>query len=411
MQVLYERCAAIDVHQKTAVTTILVSQPDGSPQKQTRTFATMTSDLLALEDWLRGLGITVVAMESTGVYWHPIFNILEEGRTIILVNAQHMKAVPGRKTDVKDSEWLADLLRHGLLKASFIPPKPIRELRDLTRYRKTLVQERSQEVNRLQKLLEGANIKLAAVATDVLGKSGRDMVEAVIGGEQDAEALAALARGRLRAKLPDQSLALEGRVQPHHRFLLQRILAHIDFLEQSIAQVEQEIEQHLRPFEEALELVQSITGLQATTTAGILAEIGIAMTRFPSDKHLASWAGVCPGNKQSAGKRLSGKTTAGNTQLRALLGEAAWATARTKGTYLSAYYHRIARRRGKKKAIVALEHKLLVIIYHVLLTKKPYSDLGADYFDQLEKTRLERHHIRRLEQLGYTVTITPKEAA
>ncbi len=228
MQVLYERCAAIDVHQKTAVTTILVSQPDGSPQKQTRTFATMTSDLLALEDWLRGLGITVVAMESTGVYWHPIFNILEEGRTIILVNAQHMKAVPGRKTDVKDSEWLADLLRHGLLKASFIPPKPIRELRDLTRYRKTLVQERSQEVNRLQKLLEGANIKLAAVATDVLGKSGRDMVEAVIGGEQNAEALAALARGRLRAKLPDLRKALEGRVQPHHRFLLQRILAHID---------------------------------------------------------------------------------------------------------------------------------------------------------------------------------------
>jgi transposase len=411
MQVLYERCAAIDVHQKTAVTTILVSQPDGSPQKQTRTFATMTSDLLALEDWLRGLGITVVAMESTGVYWHPIFNILEEGRTIILVNAQHMKAVPGRKTDVKDSEWLADLLRHGLLKASFIPPKPIRELRDLTRYRKTLVQERSQEVNRLQKLLEGANIKLAAVATDVLGKSGRDMVEAVIGGEQDAEALAALARGRLRAKLPDLRKALEGRVQPHHRFLLQRILAHIDFLEQSIAQVEQEIEQHLRPFEEALELVQSITGLQATTAAGILAEIGIDMTRFPSDKHLASWAGVCPGNKQSAGKRLSGKTTAGNTHLRALLGEAAWAAARTKGTYLSAYYHRIARRRGKKKAIVALEHKLLVIISHVLLTKKPYSDLGADYFDQLEKTRLERHHIRRLEQLGYTVTITPKEAA
>lgn len=411
MQVLYERCAAIDVHQKTAVTTILVSQPDGSPQKQTRTFATMTSDLLALEDWLRGLGITVVAMESTGVYWHPIFNLLEEGRTIILVNAQHMKAVPGRKTDVKDSEWLADVLRHGLLKASFIPPKPIRELRDLTRYRKTLVQERSQEVNRLQKLLEGANIKLATVATDVLGKSGRDMVEAVIGGEQDAEALAALARGRLRAKLPDLRKALEGRVQPHHRFLLQRILAHIDFLEQSIAQVEQEIEQHLRPFEEAVDLVQSITGLQATTTAGILAEIGIDMTRFPSDKHLASWAGVCPGNKQSAGKRLSGKTTQGNTHLRALLGEAAWAAARTKGTYLSAFSHRIARRRGKKKAIVALEHKLLIIIYHILRTKKPYSDLGADYFDQVEKARLERHHIRRLEQLGYTVTLTPKEVA
>jgi transposase len=371
----------------------------------------MTSDLLRLDDWLHELDVTVVAMESTGVFWHPIFNVLEEGREIILVNAQHMKAVPGHKTDVKDSEWLADLLRHGLLQASFIPPKPIRELRELTRYRKTLVQERNQEVNRLQKVLEGANIKLAAVATDVLGKSGRDMLEAVVGGEQDAEALASMARGRLRAKLPDLRLALEGRVQPHHRFLLQRILAHIDFLDQSIAQVEQEIEQHLRPFEEAVELVQSITGLQATTTAGILAEIGIDMTRFPSDKHLASWAGVCPGNKQSAGKRLSGKTTQGNTHLRALLGEAAWAAARTKGTYLSAFYHRLARRRGKKKALVALEHKLLIIIYHVLLTKKTYSDLGAEYFDHLEKNRLERHHIHRLEQLGYTVSLTPKEAA
>jgi transposase len=251
-------------------------------------------------------------------------NSWEEGRTIILVNAQHMKALPGRKTDVKDSQWLADLLRHGLLKASFIPPKPIRELRELTRYRKTLVQERTQEVNRLQKLLEGANIKLAAVATDVLGKSGRDMLQALIGGEQDADVLAELARGRLRAKLPALRLALEGRVQPHHRFLLTRILAHIDFLEQSLAQVEQEIDQHLHPFEEAMALVQGITGIQETTATGILAEIGVEMTRFPSDKHLASWAGVCPGNQQSAGKRLGGRTTQGNSYLKALLGEVAF---------------------------------------------------------------------------------------
>jgi transposase len=273
------------------------------------------------------------------------------------------------------------------------------------------VQERSQEVNRLQKVLEGANIKLAAVATDVLGKSGRDMLAALIEGEQDAQVLAALARGRLRAKLPDLRKAMVGRVQPHHRFLLQQILAHIDFLEHSISQVEREIEQRLCPFEEAMALIQKIPGLQATTVAGILAEIGTDMSRFPSDKHLTSWAGVCPGSKLSAGKRLSGKTTPGNTHLRALLGEAAWAASRTKGTYLSAFYHRIAHRRGKKKAIVALERKLLVIIYHVLLTKKPYSDLGADYFDHLQKPRLEQHHIRRLEQLGYTVTLIPKEAA
>lgn len=411
MQVVYERCAAIDVHQKTAVTTILITQANGHVQKETQTFATMTSDLLRLDDWLQEHEVNVVAMESTGVFWHPIFNLLEEGREIILVNAQHMKAVPGRKTDVKDSEWLADLLRHGLLQASFIPPKPTRELRELTRYRKTQVRERNQEVNRLQKVLEGANLKLAVVATDVLGKSGRDMLEAIVAGEQDAEALAILARGRLRAKLPDLRLALDGRVQPHHRFLLQRILAHIDFLDQSIGQVEQEIEQRLRPFEETVELVVSIPGLQATTAAGILAEIGMDMTRFPSDKHLASWAGVCPGNKQSAGKRLSGRTTQGNTHLRALLGEAAWAAARTKGSYLSAFYQRLARRRGKKKALVALEHKLLIIIYHVLNTKKPYRDLGAEYFDHLEQNRLERLHIRRLEQLGYTVTLTPKEAA
>ena len=411
MQVMHERCAAIDVHKRTAVTTVMLTQPDGSVEQYTRTFATMTADLLALDDWLRTHDVKVVAMESTGVYWHPIFNLLEEGRTIILVNAQHMKALPGRKTDVLDSQWLADLLRHGLLKASFIPPKPIRELRELTRYRKTLVQERTQEVNRLQKLLEGANIKLAAVATDVLGKSGRDMLQALIGGEQDADVLAELARGRLRAKLPALRLALEGRVQPHHRFLLTRILAHIDYLQQSLGQVEQEIEAHLHPFEEAMALVQGITGIQATTAAGILAEIGVEMTRFPSDKQLASWAGVCPGNQQSAGKRLGGRTTQGNSYLKALLGEVAWAISRTKDNYLSAYYHRIARRRGKKKAIVALEHKVLVIIYHVLRTKKPYADLGPDYFDQRDRTRLERHHIQRLEQLGYTVTLTPKEAA
>jgi transposase len=411
MQVIYKRCAAGDVHKKTIVVCVLITDEDGTVKKYVRTFRTMTADLLALDEWLTGLGVECFALESTGVFWHPVYNLLEQGRTILLVNPQHMRAVPGRKTDVKDAEWLADLLRHGLLSASFIPPKPIRELRELTRYRKTLVAERAQEVNRLQKVLEGANVKLAAVATDVLGRSGRLMLEAMLGGEQEAEALAELARGRLRAKLPDLRLALDGRVQPHHRFLLERILAHIDFLEESLAQVQKEIEQRLSPFEEAVTLAQSLLGIQETAAAAIVAEIGTDMSRFGSDKQLASWAGVCPGNKQSGGKLLSGATTKGNPYLRAILGEVAWAIAHTKNNYLSAFYHRIARRRGKQKAIMAVSHKVLVILYHVLRDKKPYTDLGADYFDKLDTMRIQRHHVHRLEQLGYTVTLTPKEAA
>ena len=411
MQVIHERCAGLDVHKKTVVVCVLVTQNDGVVKKQIRTFTTVTADLLALEEWLRGQQVEHIAMELTGVYWHPIWNILEEGRQILLANPQHLKAVPGRKTDVKDSEWLADLHRHGLLKASFVPPKPVRVLRELTRYRKTLVQERAQEVNRLQKVLEGANIKLASVATDVLGKSGREMIEALVGGAQDADALAELARGRLRAKLPDLRLALEGRVKPHHRFLLQRMLAHITFLEESLAEVQQEIEQHLAPFEEAVTLVQSVVGIGEVAAAAIVAEIGSDMSRFPSEKHLASWAGVSPGNKQSGGKRLSGKTTSGNPYLRGMLGEVSWAIAHTANNYLSAFYHRIARRRGKQKAIMALSHKVLVILYHILREKKPYTDLGADYFDHLDIARLQRHHTQRLEQLGFTVTLTPTEAA
>jgi transposase len=411
MQVLYPRCAGLDVHKKTVVACVLLTAPDGTVQQHTQTFLTMTADLLALADWLGAYGVTHVALESSGVYWHPVFNLLEEDHTIILVNPQHMKAVPGRKTDVKDAVWIADLVRHGLLQPSFIPPKPIRDLRELTRYRKTLVQARAQEINRLQKVLEGANIKLAAVATDVLGKSGRDMLEALVGGVQDAEALANLARGRLRAKLPQLRQALDGRVQPHHRFLLTRLLAHIDFLEESLAEAQGEIEQRLGPFEEAMTLVQGVTGIQTTSAAAILGEIGVDPSRFASAKHLASWAGVCPGNKQSGGKRLSGKPRKGNPYLRAVLAEVVWAISHTSGNYLSAQYHRLARRLGKKKAVVAVSHSILVIIYHLLRTKKPYTDLGADYFTQLDKTRIERHHVHRLEQLGYTVTLAPKVVA
>ena len=411
MDVVYPRVAGLDIHKKLIVACRIVPSAGAQVQREVRSFDTTTPAIKQLGDWLADGGVTHVAMEATGVYWKPLYNLLEDRFELVLANARHIKAVPGRKTDVKDSEWIADLLRHGLLQASFIPPQPIRDLRELTRYRKTLVQERADEINRLQKVLETANLKLGSVATDVLGKSGRDMLNAVLHGEGDPETLAALARGRLRAKLPDLRLALEGRVQPHHRFLLTRILAHIDFLEESICTVYQEIAERLRPFEEAVELLQSIPVLQETAIASIVSEIGTDMSRFPSDKHIASWAGLSPGNHESAGKRLSGSTTHGNPYLRAVLCQVAWVVAHTKDTYLSAYYHRIARRRGKKKAIVAVAHKLLIIIYHVLSTKKPYEELGADYFDQLDKARIERRAVQRLEQLGYIVTLTTQDDA
>jgi transposase len=410
MQVIHARCCGLDVHKKSVVACVLITEPDGRVQKRTRTFGTMVADLLALSDWLSSLGVTQVALESTGVYWRPVFNILEEGRTLLLVNPQHLKRVPGRKTDVQDAEWLADLLRHGLLSASFVPPAPLRDLRELTRYRKTLVQERTQEVNRLQKVLECANLKLASVASDVLGVSGRAMLEALLGGEADPQVLAELARGRLRAKLPELRRALVGRVKPHHLLLIEQILAHIDFIDQAIARLHEEIERHVPPFEEAMTLLQTLPGIKEVAAAAILAEIGPDMSRFPSAKHLASWAGVSPGNKQSGGKRLSGKTTKGNVWLRAILGEVAWAAARKQGTYFSAQYHRLARRRGKDKAIMAVAHSVLVCIYYVLRDKRPYTDLGAGYFDQLDAARIERYHVQRLEQLGFTVTLTPQAA-
>lgn len=412
MQVIYERCCGLDVHKRTVVACVLITHADGTVQRQVHTFATMTADLLALSDWLRGWGVTHVALESTGIYWQPVFNILEDDtRTIVLVNAQHLQRVPGRKTDIRDAEWLADLLRHGLLRASFIPPAPIRDLRELTRYRKTLVQEHTDEVNRLHKVLESANLKLGAVATDILGASGRDMLAALLAGERDPEVLAGLARGKLRAKLPDLRRALVGRVKPHHLVLIERILAHLDFLEQSIAQVQEEIDRALAPFEEAVVLLDGIPCVGRTAAAAMVAEIGTDMSHFPSHKHLTSWAGVCPGNKQSGGKRLSGKTTKGSPWLRAVLGEVAQAIARSPGTYLHAQYQRLARRRGKHKALMAVAHSVLVIAYHMLKDKRPYSDLGADYFDKLDTARLQRHHVHRLEQLGFTVTLTPKEAA
>lgn len=411
MEVVNPRCAGLDVHKKTVVACALRTQEDGTVKKQVRTFGTMTGSLLGLGDWLDELGVTAVAMESTGIFWRPVFNLLEDDqRTITLVNAQHVKGLPGRKTDVKDSEWLADLLRHGLLKPSFVPPQAIRELREFTRYRKALVAEHTAEVNRLQKVLETANIKVASVASNVRGLSVQHMLTAIIAGEEDPDTLADLALGRLRTKLPLLRQALEGRVQPHHRVLLERILVHLDFLEESIAQLQEQIDQLLPPVEEAVTLLQTIPGIGPVAAQAIIAEVGTDMGRFPSEKHLASWAGVCPGNHQSGGKRLSGKTTKGDTYLRAILGDVVLALTRTRDNYLVARYHRIARRRGQPKAMMAVAHSLIIRIYHVLRQHKPYVDLGADYFDKLDAERLQRHHVRRLEQLGYDVTITKRSA-
>jgi transposase len=405
LSVLYARCAGLDVHKLTVVACLILTSAKGTETREVRTFATTTAGLLALADWLASHEVTHVAMESTGVYWRPVFNILEGSFEVILVNAQHMKAVPGHKTDIKDSEWLADLLRHGLLKASFIPPKPIRDLRDLVRYRKTLVQERSREVNRLQKVLETANIKLSSVASDVLGKSGRDMLEALLRGVSDADTLAQLARGRLRAKLPQLREALEGRVDGTHRILLRHLLDHITFLEGALEKLFTQIDGLLCPYEEQIALITQVTGIGHAAAVAILGEIGTDMSRFPSDKHISSWAGLAPGNKQSGGKRLKAPTTKGNAHLRAVLAECVWVISHTSDNYLSAQYHRLARRIGKKRAIVAVSHSLLVIIYHMLRDNQDYHDLGPHFFETLDTTRQRDAAVRRLQALGYKVTL------
>jgi transposase len=407
MDVLYERCCGLDIHKRTVVACLIVPGADGTPAKEVRTFGTMTDDLLRLADWLLAAGCTHVAMESTGVYWKPVWNLLEEQFELLLVNARHVKAVPGRKTDAKDCEWLADLLRHGLLRASFVPHRPQRELRELTRYRTSLIQERSAEVNRLQKTLEGANIKLGAVATDIMGLSSRQMLAALAGGETDAAAMAQLAQGRLRDKLPELERALAGRVGPHQRFLLARQLAHIDFLDAAIAEVSAEVAQRLQSCADALERLATIPGIGRRTAEVLVAEIGTDMSRFPTGAHLASWAGMCPGNDESAGKRRSGKTRKGSPWLRAALIEAARAAGRSKGTYLAAQYHRLAARRGAKRAAVAVGHTILLIVHRLLGEGDVYRDLGDRYFDERDRHAVERRLVARLEGLGYRVALEP----
>ena len=411
MDTLYPRCAGLDVHKNNVVVCVRRCDRPGKPTEEVRTFATMTRDLLALADWLVAEGVTHVAMESTGVYWKPVFNILEALVQVILVNAEHIRQVPGRKTDVKDCQWIAQLLQCGLLKASFVPPAPIRELRDLTRQRTQLVGERAATANRLHKVLEDANIKLAGVATDVLGASGRDMLEALIAGQTDPEQLADLARKRLRAKIPQLQLALEGRVTEHHRFLLRMHLDHIDHLEQLIGRLGTRIEEQLAPFGEAVERLVTIPGISQRVAEVVVAEIGTRMEQFPTADHLASWAGMCPGNNESAGKRRSSHTTPGNRWLKAMLVQAAWAASRTKDTYLAAQFRRLAHRRGRKRALVAVGHTLLVIIYFMLKRGTSYQELGADFLDRQEPERLTRHLVKRLERLGHKVTLEAKPAA
>jgi transposase len=412
MDVLYERCCGLDVHKKTVVACLLTPEPRGQPHREVRTFGTMTDEVLALADWLAAAGCTHVALESTGVLWKPIYNLLEGSFELVLVNAQHVKQVPGRKTDVRDCEWLADLLRHGLLRASFVPDRPQRDLRELTRYRTAKVRERSREVQRLQKTLEGANIKLAAVASSGTGKSARHLLAALVagdgaGGGADPAALADLAEGALRAKRAELERALVGSFGPHQRFLVAEHLAQLDHLDETIDRLSREIAERLRPFERTLRQLEDIPGVGRRTAEGLLAEVGPTVGRFPTAAHLASWAGLCPGNHESAGKRLSGRTRKGNPWLRTALVEAAHAAARTKRSYLAAQYRRLAARRGGKRAAVAVAHTILVTAYCLLKHGTVYQDLGPLYFDERDRQHVERRLVRRLEALGHTVTLTP----
>jgi transposase len=400
MDVTYERCCGIDVHKKTLTACVITPKAH-----ETRTFSTMTKELLMLSDWLSEHKVTHVAMESTGVYWKPVYNLLEDDFAVMVVNARHIKAVPGRKTDVKDAEWIADLLRHGLMRSSFIPDRPQRELRELTRYRRSLIEERARVVNRIQKVLEGANIKLSSVATDTLGVSGRAILEAMVSGVDDPKELAELARGRLRNKLPALEESLKGLMGAHQRMMLQSQLRHLDFLDMEIETLNQEVSSRLSPFEEVIGRLDEAPGIGRRVAEEVLAEIGTDMSRFPSASHLASWAGLCPGNNESAGKRKSGRRRYGDTWLRKTLTEAAWAASRTKGTYPNSQYSRLAARRGAKRAIGAVAHSLIVAIYHMLRDGARYIELGANYFSQHERNYKVHRAVRQLEGLGYTVTL------
>jgi transposase len=407
MDVLHARCSGLDIHQKLIVACVRLAEPGQSVRAETRRFGTMLADLEALKSWLQEQGVTHVAMESTGVYWKPVYNVLEGPFTLLLVNAQHVKALPGRKTDQQDAAWLAQLLQHGLLRGSFVPDRAQRELRELTRYRTALVRERATAVNRLAKTLEGANVKLGAVASNIVGVSGRAILDELVAGTTGAAALADLARGQLRTKRPALERALAGRFGAHQRFLVAEQLAHLDELDERVARLDAAVAERLRPFDPTITRLDAIPGVGRRTAEILLAELGTDMTQFPSARHCASWAGLCPGQRESAGQQASGKTRRGDPWLRSALVEAARAASRSKGTYLGAQYRRLAARRGGNKAALAVAHSILGIAYHLLREDTEFRDLGATYFDQRDRTAVERRLIRRLEGLGNTVTITP----
>lgn len=411
MQVVYARCAGLDVHKKTVSACISVCEGKHGKQQQTRPFGTFTQDLLKLVDWLKEHGVTHVAMEATGVYWRPVWAMLEGHFEQMLVNPHHIKAVPGRKTDTKDCEWIADLLQHGLLKGSFVPPTPIQDLRDLTRYRAELRQSQNRVANRIQKLLEQANVKLSSVVSDTLGVSGRHMLEAIIAGQNDPQQLAQLARGQLKKKIPQLQQALAGRIREHHRFLLAEYLDEWDALEKRIRHIESEIDTRVHPFESAVTLWQTVPGVDRVTACSLVAELGVEMRQFPTAQHLASWAALCPGNQESAGKRKSGKTRDGNKWLRRSLCQAAWAAGRTKDCYLATQFKRLAARRGLKRALMAVAHTLLVIGYHILKSGAGYRELGAHYLEQSHKEQLQRYFVKRLQRLGLRVSLEPLSTA
>ena len=406
MELKHRCCAGFDVHAGSVVTCLRIVE-ETQTRHEVRTFSTMTKDLLSLRDWLESQGCTHAAMESTGVYWKPVWHILEGAVELILANAQEVRNVPGRKTDVQDSEWLADLLAHGLIRSSFVPPEPIREMRDLTRTRKQIVREIGQHTQRIQKVLEDANIKLSRVATNILGKSGRAILEALIRGQTDPTVLAGLALGRLKSKRPALVEALRGKVTRHHRFLINLHLRQIESLESSVQQIEQQLSEVMRPFREAVQWLKTIPGVSDVVASVIVAEIGLDMTRFPTHGHLISWAGLCPRNDESAGKRRSNRVRKGDPWLKTVLVQAAWPAARSKNTYLHAQFLRLRARRGPKKAILAVAASILTAAYYILRNGVPYDDLGPDYFERRDRLKIARNLVRRLRNLGYDVAVKP----